>query len=91
MTTPAPRPFSLRIERLSLAGLPLSRGDARQLGAAMEAELGVLAADPTGWRGSASAVPALAPLTLAVHPGMAPADMGRALARALFAAVSDAP
>jgi hypothetical protein len=81
------RSVSIRIERLSFAGLPLSRAEARQVGAALEAELGrlVAAASWAGVTGHAAPRPPEASLTVA--SGGSPEQLGRDLGHALFAAL----
>lgn len=79
-------PVSLHIERLTLDGFDLSPAQSAQMQHALERELARLSADTRGavWQGEAVAAMVAPPLRLTGTPR--PAQLGREVARSLFAA-----
>ncbi len=83
-----PRPVQVHIERLAVVGLPLTAVQSRRFGAALALELQRLLREP-GWPADAAGVSVPGAVAAAVRaaPGVAPAALGRDVARSLFDAV----
>lgn len=87
---PGPPSVHVRIERLVLEGLPLTRAQGEQVGAALEAELSRLLAegrlDPALL--ASGALPALPAGPLRLDADTSPARLGRQIARAIHEGIS---
>ena len=87
----AQRPIRLHIERLVVAGLPLTPAQAARLQAALERELARLlihGGDPSAWSSAGAAVAAAPVVT---WDASRPYQLGRALARNVFASLNGSP
>lgn len=87
------RPIRLHIERLVVDGLPLTPAQAARMQAALERELARLLAhgDPAAWRAGAVHAIAAAPVTPVTWDASRPHQLGRALARSVFASLGGSP
>ena len=87
-TPQAPRPVHLHIERVALAGLPMTPSQARAFESALAHELHQLARSPGLPANAASLrLPRVAAPTIAAAPSQGPATLGREVARSVFEAV----
>jgi hypothetical protein len=88
----ARRPIRLHIERLVVDGLPLTPAQAARLHAALERELARLlvhGGDPSAWSSAGAAQVAAAPAV--TWDAARPHQLGRALARSVFASLNGSP
>jgi hypothetical protein len=93
MTTRRP-PISLHIERLVVDGLPLTAAQATRMQASLERELARLIAqggDASAWAGAGAAQPAALAAPAVRWDATRPHQLGRALARDVFASLNGPP
>lgn len=87
-TPQAPRPVQLHIERVALAGLPMTPSQTRAFASALTHALSQLMRDP-GLPENAQSLrlPSVAAPAIAAAPSPGPASLGREVARSVFEAL----